>query len=256
MTGAFGLRSPAHPREAAIEHPLIKNLEQHDSISEEERSILLDAISQEKRVLKGEDIVQEGDRPSYSVVLLEGFAARYKMDVEGRRQINAVHVPGDFVDLHSFVLEQMDHSVLAVSNCTLAMVPHDAIRKISDKHPHLARLFWTSTAVDGAIVREWLTQLGSQNAVRRTAHLICELFVRLRAVGRTQDHAFDIPLIQAELGDMLGLSLVHVNRTLMSLRKDRLVTWQGGTVTIHDWGRLKDLARFNQTYLNSHNEGR
>lgn len=214
------------------------------------------AIAHEKEVAKGEDFVREGDRPWASTVLVNGFAARYNIQSAGNRQITAIHVPGDFVDLQSFVLKTMDHSVIALTKCTLAIMPHDALRDISIKHPHLTRVLWTSTAVDGAILREWLTQMAGERAYRRTAHLICELFVRLRGVGRVNGDSFDFPAVQSELADMLGLSHVHMNRTLMSLRREGLVTWNGGTVTIHDWSRLKEAAEFDPTYLNLQNEPR
>ena len=247
---------PCRLREANIDHPLIKNLEQHDRLSDAERSILLAAVAHEKLIAKGDDVVREGDRPWASTVVLEGFAARYKLQADGNRQITAIHVPGDFVDLHSFLLKQMDHSVMALTRCVLAMVPHDALREITTNHPHLTRVLWTSTAVDGAILRQWLTQMGGQDAYRRTAHLICELFVRLRGVGRVEGQSFAFPTVQSELADMLGLSHVHMNRTLMELRREGLVTWQGGTVTIHDWNRLKEVALFDPAYLNLHNEPR
>ena len=250
------LRFVAASREAVIDHPLIKNLETHDQLSAEEKDVLVHAIGHEKEVPKGEEIIREGDRPWASTILLNGFAARAKFQVDGTRQINAIHVPGDFVDLHSFVLKRMDHSVVTLTSCTFAMVPHDALHHISTNHPHLTRVLWTSTAVDGAILREWVTQLAVQDAYRRTAHLICELFVRLRSVGHINGHSFALPILQNELSDMLGLSHVHMNRTLMKLRKDKLFSWQSGVVTIHDWDHLKEVARFDPLYLNLDSEGR
>ena len=211
---------------------------------------MLDAIARDREVGANGDIISEGDRPWESTILVEGFAARYKVQAEGVRRISAIHVPGDFVDLHSFLLRKMDHGVLALTACRVSAVPHDNLDRITREHPHLTRVLWLSTVIDGAVHREWLVQMAGGQAYRRTAHLICELFVRLRAVELTDGTSFAFPLTQTDFGDMVGITNVHMNRTLMELRSDGLVTWKGGTVTIHDWDRLKQIARFDPTYLN------
>jgi CRP-like cAMP-binding protein len=91
--------------------------------------------------------------------------------------------------------------------------------------------------------------MGRRSALEHTAHLLCELFLRLRAVGLTEDDSFKLPLTQVELGDTLGLSTVHVNRVVQELRAKGLITWRGATLVIDDWKRLQGLAEFDPTYL-------
>jgi len=237
-------------------NPLILKLEQRDRLSEDEKRVLENAVSRVRLVEDDEDIVREGERPSESSLLLEGFAARYKIFSNGRRQISAIHVAGDFVDLHSFLLKTMDHAVLALTPCRIATVPHAALEKITDEHPHLTRLLWLSTLIDGAIHREWLTAMGRLSATAHMAHFICELFQRLNTVGRTDGDTIQLPLTQAELGDTLGLSTVHVNRVLQELRKEELIRWQGNALTILDWERLKNVGEFTPTYLSLQQEHR
>lgn len=234
--------------------PLVLKLEQQDRLSDEEKRVLESAISRIRVVEADEDIVHEGDQPTESNLLLEGFAARYKIFSNGRRQITAIHVPGDFVDLHSFLLRAMDHGVLALTPCRIAVVPHAALEKITAEHPHLTRLLWLNTLIDGAIHREWLTAMGRLSATAHMAHFICELFLRLKTVGRTDGDTIQLPLTQAELGDTLGLSTVHVNRVLQELRKEGLIRWQGDALTILDWERLKTVGEFTPTYLNLQHE--
>ncbi len=198
---------------------------------------------------KGEDIAREGDRPTESILLLEGFAGRYNLLRNGKRQITALHVPGDFVDLHSFLVKKMDHAVLAITPCSVGFVPHEFLREISESHPHLARVLGVNIAVDAASHRQWIVAMGRRSALEHTAHLICELFLRLRAVGLTEDDSFKLPLTQADLGDTLGLSTVHVNRVVQDLRKKGLITWRGETLVIDDWERLQELAEFDPTFL-------
>ncbi len=205
---------------------------------------------------KGEDIVREGDRPTESILLLEGFAARYDILRKGKRQITALHIPGDFVDLHSFLVKKMDHAVLAITPCSVAGVPHEILRDITENHPHLTRLLGVNLAVDAAIHRQWIVSMGRRSALEHTAHLLCEMLLRLRAVGLTEDHSFKLPLTQAELGDALGLSTVHVNRVVQDLRKEGLITWRGDTLVIDDWERLQELAEFDPTFLSLETEPR
>lgn len=232
---------------------LIHKLEQRDTLSDEERQALQGAVARFKEVRADEDIVREGDRPSESTLLLEGFTARYKLLSNGKRQITALHVPGDFVDLHSFLLKKMDHGVVALTPCRVGLFPHANLREITEKHPHLGRLLWLSTLIDGAIHREWLVAMGRRPALNQMAHILCELFVRLQAVGLTQDKSFTLPLTQAELGDALGLSTVHVNRVVQELRGAGLITWRGETLTIEDWPRLEEVAEFDPTFLHLDN---
>ena len=237
-------------------NPFVLKLEQCDSLSDDEKRVLESAISRVRVVEIDEDIVHEGEHPSESNLLLDGFAARYKIFSNGRRQITAIHVAGDFVDLHSFLLKTMDHGVVALTPCRIAIVPHAALEKITDEYPHLTRLLWLNTLIDGAIHREWLTTMGRLSATAHTAHFICELFMRLKAVGRTDGDTIQLPLTQAELGDTLGLSTVHVNRVLQELRKEGLIRWQGDALTILDWERLVSVGEFTPTYLNLQREHR
>jgi CRP-like cAMP-binding protein len=239
-----------------MSNPLVLKLEQRDRLSDDEKRVLEGAISRIRVVEADGDIVHEGDHPSESSLLLDGFAARYKIFSNGRRQITAIHVPGDFVDLHSFLIKTMDHGVLALTPCRIAGVPHTALEKITDEYPHLTRLLWLSTLIDGAIHREWLTAMGRLSATAHMAHFICELFLRLRSVGRTEGDTIQLPLTQAELGDTLGLSTVHVNRVLQELRKEELIRWQGNALTILDWERLKKVGEFTPTYLSLQHEHR
>ena len=135
-------------------------------------------------------------------------------------------------------------------------MPHEALRQITEAHPHLGRLLSLQIAIDGAVHRQWLVMTGRAPAQTRFAHLLCELLLRLQAVGQAQDRRFHLPLTQQTLGDMLGISTVHVNRTLQDLRAEGLVTWNGGVVEILGWDRLQEIAEFDPTYLNLVHEPR
>lgn len=234
----------------------LRSLERRDSLNDDEIKVIRELPARPAAFAAGEEIVVEGSRPKESCLVTAGFAARAQSLRSGERQITAVHVPGDFVDLHSMMLKVMDHSVVALGPCKVAFVPHEPIRVITETKPHLARLFWMSTVIDGAIQRTWITCLGRRSAEQHLAHLICELYVRLEAAGIASGFTFEFPVTQAQLGDVLGLSVVHVNRKLQELRSAGLVEWRDGKVRIRDFEKLAALSEFDPTYLSLRRESR
>ncbi|TPM40680.1 Crp/Fnr family transcriptional regulator [Mesorhizobium sp. B2-3-4] len=235
---------------------LYLNLGQHDALSDGEKALLADAMSVEKNFATGEDIVVEGSRPTYSTLIVDGLAARYKVLEDGGRQFTSLQVPGDFVDLHAFLLKTMDHGIVALSPCHVIAADHSKLRTITEQAPHLTRLLWLDTLVDGAIHREWIVAMGRRSKTAHLAHLLCELFVRLQVVNHTRDMTFRLPLSQAELADVLGLSVVHMNRVIGALRNLGAIGWASHMVTILDWQRLVEIAEFDPTYLSMRREPR
>jgi CRP-like cAMP-binding protein len=188
--------------------------------------------------------------------LVEGFAGRISQLENGHRQITAIHVPGDFVDLHSFLLKEMDHAVMAISRCRVVMFPHAQLATITEQYPHLTRLLWLATLIDAAIHRQWLAVMGGLPAISHMAHLVCELYLRLNVIGCTEDKRFTLPVTQSELADAMGLTPVHVNRVLQELRRESLLTWEGASIEILDWPNLQALADFDPRYLHQRTEPR
>jgi CRP-like cAMP-binding protein len=183
------------------------------------------------------------------MLLLEGWMARSKDLQSGERQVTELHVAGDFADLHAFTLKQLDHDVLTLSECTVAIVPHNRLQDITERYPHLGRAYWFATNVDAAIHREMALSLGQRSALSRMAHLFCELYVRLEVVGRANRDGFNLPLTQRELSECLGLTVVHANRTLQELRRRKLVEFEKGRLTVLDRRGLEGIADFDPAYL-------
>ncbi len=233
---------------AAIATLLLK-LRARDLLTGEEEEVLRASVSDIREYPAGRTIVRTGTTLSASTLLIEGIVCRYKDLSDGQRQIMELHVTGDFVDLHGFLLKQLDHNVGAMTPVRVASVPHDALRGITETHPHLGRMLWFSTLLDAAIHREKILSIGRRSAMARIAHIFCELAVRLRTVGLADDEGYELPLTQADLADVTGLTSVHVNRMLKKLRDEDLLTFRGGTVTIGVWDRLQRMAVFDPTYL-------
>jgi CRP-like cAMP-binding protein len=236
----------------AIHHhtaALIRKLESIAPLAPEEKAALLRLPLRLKTLPAHQDIVRAGDSPSESCLIVAGFAYRYILTAKGKRQILSFHISGDILDLQSLHLSVMDHSLATLAPSSLAFISHDDLRSLMRSHPRLGELLWRDTLIDAAIFRQWMVGLGRREAYGRIAHVLCELLVRSRAVELVQDHAFTLPVTQAELGDAFGLSTVHVNRVLQDLRGDGLITLHSGSLKVLDWDGLKKAGEFDPTYL-------
>src|ERR671921_418406 len=228
---------------------LIRKLRSIAPLSDEEKHCLLTLPLSARTVPADQDIVREGDRPKESCLIVEGFACRYKLTHDGKRQIFSFHIAGDIPDLQSLHLTVMDHSLSTLTPSRLAFIPHESLDELMHRCPRIAGVMWRDTLIDAAVFREWMIGIGRRSAEARIAHVLCEILVRMRAVGLANEHACELPLTQAELGDALGLSTVHVNRSLQELRKKGLITLKGSVLTVEDWPGLKQAGEFDPTYL-------
>lgn len=234
---------------------LINKLEHFTRLSEADKDALKGLIRRVRLFEAGTDIIREGERPEHVNLFLAGWAYRYKQLEDGRRQIVAFFVPGDLCDLHVFVLREMDHAIGAITPVRLAQVPREMLIGLMDRHPRVTRALWWETLVDAAIQREWTFNLGRRTALERLAHLLCELFIRLRATGLTDGDSCAFPVTQVELADATGLTNVHVNRTLREMRASGLIVLKGRQLTIPHLAALQKAALFNPNYLHLDHEG-
>jgi CRP-like cAMP-binding protein len=227
----------------------LKKLRQRIEISSEEERAIRNAVKETRRVAADEILVRAGEELSSSVILLDGWMARVKDLPGGERQVTQLHIPGDFADLHGFTLKRLDHDVVAITDCTVGVVPHERLREITDGQPRLGRVYWFATNIDAAIHREWALSLGQRSAISRMAHLFCELYLRLKVVGHTVDSSYEFPLTQRELSECLGLTVVHANRTIQELRRRGLVELENRQLKILDRRGLEGVAEFDPSYL-------
>ena len=229
--------------------PLVEKLRFHGPLSDEDRQALLDLPNTPKTLDAHAYVIREGDKPTHSCLLLDGFIYRHKVVGDGGRQICSIHMRGDVVDLQNALLEYADHSVQALTPCEVAFIPHEAIRKIASERLAIARAMWLETLVDGSIFREWLTNIGRRPARRRLAHLLCEFSVRLEAAGLGKRDRYTLPMTQEQLADCTGLTPVHINRTLREMDFEGLLTRTSRSVTVNDWDKLVAVADFRPDYL-------
>ena len=228
---------------------LVAKLDHLYPLPQSDLDTLLGAFSATIDFREDRDIVTEGDRPTQCSLLLEGFVQRYKILADGRRQILSFHFPGDIFDTQSFLLDVMDHSVAALTPARIAIVTHATLREITECHPRIARALWKETLADAAMFRQWLTSAGRRTAYQRISHLVCEVYVRQLAINMAGRLSMQWPITQVEIADALGLSHVHINRTLQEMRRDGLIRLRGTSLDILDWSALRNAGEFDPTYL-------
>lgn len=218
------------------------------AMTEEEKQLLESLVVEVRETTSRTKILSRGDSCEYSIILIEGFITRV-IGGNTDRSIVGFQVPGDFVDLHGFALKRLDHDLCTLGYTKFGLVPHDRLQSILENEPRLTSLFWFETLLDASIHREWLSKMARLRAVGRIAHIITEIWYRLRMVGLGNSSGFNTPLTQVDLANICGLSEIHVNRSIRDLRESKVVDFRRGRITILDAGRLKDMARFNPAYL-------
>ena len=232
-----------------ILNPLIRKLESVASLSAEEKAAVLDLPVTVRQMRADHDIVRERDRPTQSCLVLDGWLCRYKILESGARQIFSFHIGGDIPDLQSLHLRTMDHNLGTLVQSTVAFIQHESVKNLAKDFPHICNVLWRDTLIDAAIFREWMVGMGRRDAPSRIAHVLCELFIKLQAVGLTKDHSCHFPITQSVIGDALGLSTVHVNRSLMELRGKGLIKLEKQVLTILKWEELREEGGFDPLYL-------
>ncbi|RST31301.1 Crp/Fnr family transcriptional regulator [Sphingomonas ginkgonis] len=239
-----------------MENPLLRKLERFTKLSADDREALDRLASQRiRRRRHREDMIHEGDKPDHVNPILEGWACRYKMLADGRRQILAFLVPGDLCDLHVYILREMDHSIGTITPVKHAEITlEDFDRAIDGRHRVMQALWW-DTLVTAAVQREWTTDIGQRSAIERIAHLLLELFYRLESVGLTNGNACELPLTQAEIAEAMGMTPVHANRVLQELRGMGVIELSSKRLVIPDRAALGRIAHFNPNYLHLQRDG-
>jgi len=228
---------------------LIRKLESAATLSDAERQAILSLPMRIHNFDARKNIVFEDDQLTHCCLILDGWACRYKMLSEGRRQILSFHIPGDIPDLQSLHIPTIDHSIATLTKAVVAIIPHESLRELMARHPGLAAAFWRDTLLDAAILREWLISMGQRLAFEHVARLFCELYLRLRSVGLAGDHRCPMPITQADIADALGLTSVHINRVLQEMRGRTLITLRGRILVIEAWDELLRISEFDPTYL-------
>jgi CRP-like cAMP-binding protein len=229
---------------------MLRKLELWRPLEDEDRNAVLALPHTIRSLGPSEYIVREGDIATHTCVLLSGFAMRNKIVIEGARQIFAVHIRGDLLDVQNSFLGKADHNVQTLTPCEVAYIPVEAVRQIIFERPRVGKAILYDTLVDAAIFREWIANVGRRDGRTRVAHLLCEFALRQEVAGLAERCSFSFPLTQEQIADCTGLTPIHVNRMLRRLDEAGLVVREKTrTMHIKDWAQLQKVGDFDKEYL-------
>jgi len=230
--------------------PMVRKLGYWSELDPADAAAILALPYRVKTIERLSYVVRERDRTAHSCLLVSGFAIRHKIVGDGGRQIVAVHMKGDLVDLQNSFLRVADHSVQALTECEIALIPREAVVDLAFRHPRVGSAMWFDTLVDASVFREWIANIGRRDSRTRIAHLLCEFSLRLEVAGLGESTDYELPMTQEQIADCTGLTPVHVNRTLKGLEADRLIQRHNSrTVTIGNWKKLAEAGDFDSNYL-------
>jgi CRP-like cAMP-binding protein len=231
------------------ERVLVRKLRTFTDLAAGEKAQLHHLCRDVRPVQASRHIIREGDRPENVHLIVKGWAARYLVLADGKRQIMAFLIPGDFCDIHVGVLGHMDHGILALTPCEVAYINSRELDRATLANSRLAPALWWATLVDEAVLRQWVVNVGRRDAYQRIAHILCEIHARMKMVGLVEKNRLQLPLTQEELADATGLTPVHTNRTLQRLRQEKLIEIGGGMLKVLDVAALQRAGGFDTNYL-------
>lgn len=236
-------------RQQSVLAPMVAKLRQWRPLHRGDEDALLALPYRVIKLRPQEYIVRDGDKPQNSCLMLSGFSFRHKIAGNGGRQVFSIHMKGDLADLQNSLLGTADHNLQALNHVEMAMIPVEAVQEIAFSRPAIGRAMWYETLVDASIFREWTLNVGRRDARTRMAHMLCEFALRLEVAGLGVRNSYELPMIQEQLADALGLTSVHTNRTLMALAGEGFITRTQRSVKIDDWPRLAEAGDFDSAYL-------
>lgn len=228
---------------------LVRRLGTHAKLDDADRASILALRYTLKTVEPQRYIIREGDAPAQAAVLGSGFAFRHKLTGDGARQIVSIQIPGDPLDFQILYLDESDHGVQALTRSEVAFIARNDVRELVETRPAVARALIAQTQVEASIFREWILNVGRRSAQARIAHVLCELAVRLEAQGLADHYGYRLPMTQEQLADVVGLTPVHVNRTLRALEANGLINRDKRQISFPNWQALRATGDFNQRYL-------
>jgi len=229
--------------------PFATQLSAYSPIGAKDRKAILSLPFETRAVRGSRRISHLGHSQRDFLVLLDGFSLRQKLTSSGNRHISALNIAGDGLNISAIFMNDVDYEVMPMSGATVAIIPREAAVNLFQDHPAIFLAVFSSVLVDAAIAREWLLNQSRRASKARVAHFLCEHSARMTARGLCKSSVIDLGITQDQLADVLGLTAVHINRTLSALKTAGLITRNGRYFEIRDALALQDVGEFNPSYL-------
>lgn len=230
---------------------LIARISGYSEIDEREFAPLKQAALERVRKDRGATIIAAGEAITHVFVVSKGWALRYRSLKDGRRQIVNVMLPGDCFDLQALISAKSDHSVEALTSVDLLRLKSEDFLAAMRVSANLALAFWWTAVQEDSILREQIVRLGRRSGRERLAHMLLELRRRLLHAGQEADTTLSLPMSREVLADLLGLSSVHVSRSITALREAGLIRTSNGSIQLLDIEGLAEVAQFDPAYLHT-----
>lgn len=232
---------------------MIESLSIHNAISDKDLDSLYHLPYHLDYFESGSYILRDGDMPDQCRVLVSGIAYRHKISAMGLRQIVAIHMPGEILDLQQLYIDISDSNVQTLIGCEIATISHAALRQLVAESYSIGNAIVASMLMELSSAREWMLNIGRREGRTRIAHFICEFAYKSNAIESLAGQVYNLPMTQEQMGDALGLTAVHINRMLKDLAREGLIVRVKHGVAIPDWKRLTQVAGFNSRYLHLKN---
>lgn len=229
---------------------LFQRLSHRHQLTEADRREILSLSCKTQKFGRLDFLLREGEHADHAWIMISGFSVRHRVLRNGARQILSLHMRSDMVDFHSSFLGIADHNVQMLSDGEIALIPVETIKNLALDRPNVAIALWYETLLEGSIHREWMVNLGRRHAFARIAHIFCEFSLRIQHAGLGAQERFEFPMTQEELADAVGLTPIHVNRSIRGLEKEGFILRPSArTIVIADWQKLAAVSNFDSSYL-------
>ncbi len=215
--------------------------------SEKELEFVKELKAGELTIEAGATVLLEGTTSAHLYTVLSGWAFRYKILPDGRRQILNFALPGDLVGLQGSLFDKMEHSVEALTNLTLCIFPREKFSTLFSNFPRLSFDVTWLCAREERILDENLLSVGRRTAVEGAAYLLLHLFRRAEDLGLTDGDKIQFPFFQQHVADALGMSLVHANNTLRKLSEMKVMRWKNRVFQVLSRKHLAEIAKYDLT---------
>lgn len=229
--------------------PLIKKFRYVQPLDSNEIDVLSNLHERTTTIPKRKVILNEGDAHRQCYILSDGWAYRYSKLEDGSRQVINYYLPGDIISPFALFMPKANYSVASITALQVSVFDPSSLVALFSNHPKLGLLYGWMLGRDDMLIAEQVVRIGRRSAYKRAAHLLLEFFHRLKVVGLNDGDTFSTPLTQDLMADTLGLSIVHMNRTLRKLQTDNLITGKLGKLTLHNIDTLIRMTEYQPRYL-------
>jgi CRP-like cAMP-binding protein len=229
--------------------PFATQLSSYSRIDADDRDAILSLPFETRTLVNSRRICFPGQAQIDFLVLLEGFALRQKLTSSGHRHVSAVNIAGDALNTSAMFMNDIDYEVAPISGATVAVIPREATVALFHDRPAIFAAVFSSLLIDASIAREWLLNVSRRPSGVRVAHFLCEHATRMTGRGLVENKTIDLGITQDQLADVLGLTAVHINRTLRAMEADGIIDRDGRYYEIRDMIALQEAADFKPSNL-------